>query len=77
MHHRVRVSLASNPDCGSLTWIIDKLITVLDTGASVASIPIELVTAIYSSIDGAVFIEDAGIWFVPCLAAPQVAVWFG
>ncbi|KDQ06684.1 hypothetical protein BOTBODRAFT_39405 [Botryobasidium botryosum FD-172 SS1] len=54
-----------------------KLLTVLDTGSSLMSIPKELVTAIYSSIEGAFYVEDVDIWFVDCLAVPEVALWFG
>jgi len=54
-----------------------KLISVLDTGASSMSIPRELVSAIYSSVDGAVYFDEVDMWFVPCLAAPEVALWFG
>ncbi|KAI0823316.1 acid protease [Trametes gibbosa] len=53
-----------------------KVAAVLDTGFSFPPLPPAAVDAIYSSISGAVFDKDQGIWIVPCNETTQLSFVF-
>jgi len=53
----------------------NKLIALLDTGASAMYIPNELATALYNTIEGAIFLSTENVWLVPCLSEIEIALW--
>ena len=57
----------------------DTSIALIDSGTSLAYIPIDAVDFIYGSIDGAVHLQDSGkdIWVVPCLEPGNLTLSFG
>lgn len=54
-----------------------KSLAQLDTGATDAAIPPFMVTAIYSSMPGAIFSEADDFWIVPCNSTADVRFTFG
>ncbi|KAI0645476.1 acid protease [Trametes meyenii] len=54
-----------------------KVAAVLDTGFSLPPLPPPAVDAIYSTIPGAVFDSDGGLWIVPCNASTNLTFVFG
>ncbi len=53
------------------------VVAALDTGFSFPPLPAPAVDAIYSSIPGAEFDEQSGMWIVPCTAATNLSFVFG
>jgi hypothetical protein len=50
---------------------------VMDTGTSLANVPVEVTEAIYSKIPGAQFDKAFGVWTVPCSAEINVSIKIG
>ncbi|OJT08816.1 hypothetical protein TRAPUB_322 [Trametes pubescens] len=54
-----------------------KVVALLDTGFSLPPIPAAAVDALYSSIEGAAFDSNSGLWIVPCNSSASLSFVFG